>query len=53
MQNWLPVWRMNLHVDRDAFETLLLDYFEKDKKSNTFDDAYAKRVGVIELIGGL
>ena len=29
MQNWLPVWKMNLHLDRDAFETLLLDIQER------------------------
>jgi len=31
----------------------LINGFEEDKKSNKYDDAYAKRVGVIELIGGL
>lgn len=29
MQSWLPVLKMNLHLDKDAFETLLLDVQEK------------------------
>jgi hypothetical protein len=31
----------------------LINDFKEDKKSNKFDDAYAKRVGLIEFIGGL
>jgi hypothetical protein len=31
----------------------LINNFKEDKKSNKFDDAYALRVGFIELIGGL
>lgn len=31
----------------------LINNFEQDKKSNKYNDAYAKRVGLIELIGGL
>ncbi len=29
MRNWLSAWKMNLHLDRDAFETLLLDVQER------------------------
>jgi len=31
----------------------LINNFEEDKKSNKFNEAYAKRVGIIEFIGGL
>lgn len=31
----------------------LINNFVEDKKNNVYDDNYAKRVGFIELIGGL